>query len=404
VAECPEGREALAQALEARRKGALNGESVPAAAAERMSRLVENLQAMIEPEARRMAGLDHKGSAPIDGGLVALIGRLAAAERDQLADLVMLDGHRGMVKPLHISVEEFRGLLDEFAGEQTVARRKLILHMQEQFRKRGIEMSCDTIEERFRAEPSVRTIPHCTRLILRDLGDEFRTGLIPIERLVGDEDPDRWLARAEEKLKFRSQSAMHQAIAEATGLTYDCIHKALSGARKAKRIQKEIKGCLDGWLATAERGEDIPAREDHRGMPVEQVRALLPGLIAAFQTKESVYRAISERTGVRPGSVRRYFQNDGRLKFAPLSVHRVAQELSCAPPQELPAAQPPPARRIERLTSVARIACRTRLALEQWLRHNGDPDLHRRFKEMRLALIMKLDERRHSRRAAAAAL
>jgi hypothetical protein len=310
----------------------------------------------------------------------------------------MLNGHRRFVQERYISVEEFQRLVENFAGDQTVARRKLIEHIRKEFRRRGIEMSCATIEERFRSNPSVRTIPRCVKQIFEDLGQEYRTGLIPIEKMVGEREPEQWLEQTREKLDFRSHSSMHKAIAEATDLTYDCIHKALSGSEKAKRIQRQIKICLEDWLEAVERGEDLEVDDDYRGIPVEQVAALMPGMLEAFDSKEAVYRAISDRTGLRPGSIRRYFQSDGRLKFAPLSVYRAALRLGGDPAQDVDSRNEEPA--VEDAEPIQQESISDLSARLERISKRRDAEaernLRKRFKSLRLALIKKLASRRAS--------
>jgi len=334
---------------------------------------LERLEGLCEDLASKLASGPAKAS-PSWREVAESVRKLPEQERDALADMVLLDGHRAFVQRRYIGVEEFQRLLREFAGDQTVARKKLISHLREEFRRRGIDMSCDTIEERFRARPTVRSMPYCVKHILRNLGEEFRTGLIPIEKLVGNEEPDVWLERAQKRLRFRSQSAMHKAIAAATGIRYDSVHKALSGRRKAKRIQAAIKTCLDGWLQKAEHGEEPDIDERYQGVPVEEMCELLPALL---------------------------FHNDGLLKFAPLRVYRVARQLAqeapLAPPRQ-PAA--PPRRPVDRVQQLAREAAR---ALDRWRRCKDDLELEREFKDLRRELIVRLKERRGRRRTAAAA-
>ena len=389
------------------RRGQLNGERVRSEVWERMERLRKNLIENLQPEAHRLAGAGSRVPTTVRGAALArLVKALPQEHRDCLADLVLLGGHRDMVEARKMSVEEFQHLLREFAGTQTVARKKLVAHLRRELLRRGINMSHETIEERFRSHPSVRTMPCCVRWIFRGLGNEFRTGLILIEEMVGKEDPDQWLRRVQRFLKFRSQSAMHKAIAGAGRLSYDCIHKALAGKRKAKRIQVDIKRCLDEWVARAQCGQEIGVAEDQLGVPVEEVGTLMPSLRQRFRTKEAIYRAISERTGIRTGSIRRYFQNDGQLKFAPLPVYRVARQLSespiPAPVEEPPAARPRASRSASPCAAdpaerMARMASR---ALTKWRENRADRDLEMKFKELRRRLIMELSAR-HRRNGAA---
>ena len=405
-------------------QGALDGEMAPVEAVDGMESLDEALVGTIRAQ---VAQVSEKGVS--GGGLAELIEGLSEESKGHLADQVLLSGHGGVVKPRLMGVEEFQGLLREFAGTQTVARQKLIAHLQKELARRGIEMSCQTIQERFRSSPAVRTMPYCVKEVFRGLGDEFRTGLVPISELVGDRAPDAWLREAQEKLQFRSQSAMHKAIADASDLTYDCVHKALSGRRKAKRIQVGVKNCLHEWLRRAVAGETLEIDEECRGVPVADMCVLMPKLLPAFGTKEAVYRYVAAKTGLRTGSIRRYFQNDGQLKHAPLSVYRVAQEAVAQVPAEAiaraatrPAVRKRPARaRAKRKASPTRavpdvgergpsarelkermgeIAEAAEKALERWRRDRQDEELEMEFKELRRALIMKVRQRRSKESAA----
>ena len=347
----------------------------------------------IEPEARRLCGSGESVRRPVDERrLAAVVAGLSEDRRDWLADLVVLDGQRDLLKPRKMSVCEFQQMLRAFAGNQTIARKKLIGHLRQELLRRGIDMSGETIEERFRANPTVRTMPYCVKQILKGLSDEFRTGLVPIQELIGEEDADRWLRHTQRRLMFRSQSAMHKAIADATGLTYESVHKALAGRKKAKRIQVRVKLCLDEWLRKAEKGEDVAVDERYKGVPVEQMCAFMPRLRESFRTKEAIYRFISEKTGVQARSIRRYFQNDGQLKFAPLSTYRVAKQLASGEIQVVLADSPAPRRR--GLGAAGRMAKKTQRALDRWRHQRDNEELARDFKELRRKLIIRLKERR----------
>jgi len=240
LGDSPQSCAHIAAVLRAYRRGELNGELVDAGALERLEGLCEDL-------ASKLASGPAKAS-PSWREVAESVRKLPEQERDALADMVLLDGHRAFVQRRYIGVEEFQRLLREFAGDQTVARKKLISHLREEFRRRGIDMSCDTIEERFRARPTVRSMPYCVKHILRNLGEEFRTGLIPIEKLVGNEEPDVWLERARKRLRFRSQSAMHKAIAAATGIRYDSVQsRTLTSATRGCRWRRSASFCRPCW-------------------------------------------------------------------------------------------------------------------------------------------------------------
>lgn len=309
------------------RRGKSRSAVVDEAVVERLRGVTGALMGEIRGPLAELEGNGSPGPATPDA-LAELIRGLEQRQRETIADTVARGSQKDLLAQRYVSVVEFQRMLREFAGGQTIARGRLIQCIKEEFRKRGIHMSADAIEERLRPNSSVRTMPYCIKEIFEELGEECLTGLIPLEELVGDEDPDLWLERVRATLLFRSHSSMHRAVAKATGLKYDSVHKALSGRRKAKRIQKQIKTCLDQWLEAAQKGEDIPVEGLYRGVPVERLCALLRVLDKTFRSREHLYRVVAESTGINNGSIRRYFQENGQLRHAPLEVYRTARQLA----------------------------------------------------------------------------
>jgi len=222
---------------------------------------------------------------------------------------------------------------------------------------------------------------------------QSRSVLMPIESLTGEEQPDLWLERTRRKLLFRSHSAMHKAIAEATGLKYDCVHKALGSKRKARRIQADIKRCLDGWLETAEKGGELDIDDSYRGVPLEDVQALLPALLRKFQTKEHLCSFMSRETGLRIGSVRRYFQTGGQLRYAPVTIYKWARRLA---EDGAPLKRGNSYLADQRTRQVAsEIARRANEALTRW-QSEQDEEYEIEYRYLRRALIAIIKEQRVS--------
>lgn len=332
---------------------------------------------------------------------------LDEADRDTVADTVECNGHRAFLESRYITVGQFMELLGERKGAGEPDPDRLGRYLRKEFENRGYDMSEKSVRALLAGESSEGRVPYCARRIMCGAGEALAGGLIALEDLVGDRAPDDWLEQARIELKFRSHSAMHKAIADATSLKYDCVHKALSGRKKAKRIQAEIKHCLDGWLAAVREGRDLDISDHYRAVPVAETCALLPELERWFRTKEDIYRTIAEKTGTKSGSVRRYFQDCGQLKYAPLTVYHCAKDLASG---KLAAA--PPVRRAERRAHTSyladggtrmaalRLAARTREALERWRSSGDDTDLEVAFRELRLALIITMKEQRCTARAA----
>lgn len=211
--------------------------------------------------------------------------------------------------------------------------------------------------------------------------------LIPLTELTGDAEPDDWLENARQTLLFRSHCAMHRALAEATGLKYSSIHKALSGKEKANRIRAPIKHYLDRWLQRVKEGKEIHVDDSHRAVPVERVQKLLPRLERKFRTKEELYRCIAKHTSAGLASVRRYFLDSGQLKHAPLEVYRFARKLA----RQMPENDDPDSylsdRRIRQAAS--RIAREANEALKYW-RAAHDREAKSEYRDLRYALIATL--------------
>ena len=320
----------------------------------------------------------------------ALRARLAEQPDDVLdavADRLLLGEHARFIQRRYMDAGRLRAILRQREDDGDFALVKLVPFLRRELKRRGYAVGPRELQDFFAEESEARGVPYCLGHIVRGLNGEFRKGLISFEELTGDRDPDEWLEEARQKLLFRSHSAMHKAIAQATSLKYDCIHKALSGKKKARRIQAEIKYCLNRWLRAIreDREPDIP--DEHRGVPVEWTCTLMPELEEQFDTKEEIYRRISDETGVKKGSVRRYFQQNGQLKYAPLSVYRCARQMTdeqATPRSYL----------LDRQTCrVAwQLARKAKEARRRWRMGGDEPELELEFRETRRMLIAAMKE------------
>ncbi len=367
-----------------------SGSEAPPPASTTMHNLLSDLQSKV----RELLGAHFDAANCTDNS--ALLDGVSSAPEAQvrrLADAIVLDGHRRFLKPRYIRAAEFRNLLEELQEEEPFSLVKLVPHLQEELRRRGYEFSRKRIRAFFQDEPPPQGIPACIEVILRGLGDEWRTHLVPLEQLCGEEDPDRWLERIRKKLLFRSHCAMHRAIAGKTSLTYCCVHKALSGRRKAKRVQLEIKQCLEGWLEAVEQGQDPDIEDEYRAVPVEWTARLMAELVEQLGTKQQVYELISEQTGRRTGSIRRYFHTNSQLKHAPIAVYRIALEMADKAPRSRQGRSYLADRQTRRVA--AKLAGRARAALKQW-RQRDDGSAHQaEFFQLRRKLIVAIKEGWH---------
>jgi len=324
--EDTDDQQRLTAVLDAISRGESSRRAVPAGAADAAADLVESLRQRVLQGADGVLQATSTDMPCRD--LAGALGDLDDVVRDTVADYVAQNGHRGYLRSRFITVDDFRQMLKEREDGGRLSLVKFIPFLHAKFAERGYDESEETIRSWFDTAEGDAQVPYCARAIMRGVNGEFKSFLIPIQKMVGDADPDEWLEGARQALQFRSHSAMHKALAAATGLKYDCVHKALSGKKKAKRVRSELKHCLDLWLVSVKSTGDAAIPDEYRGVPVQDMEALLPQLRQRFATKEQMYAAIADHTGMRSGSVRRYFQDSGQLKCAPLNVYRCALGMS----------------------------------------------------------------------------
>jgi len=209
--------------------------------------------------------------------------------------------------------------------------------------------------------------------------------LVPVEDVTGGEKLSDWLETVRCRLRLRSHCAMHRAISAQTGLKYDTVHKALTPSTGAKRLRGEIVECLQSWLREAASGEALDIPDELRGEPAENLHGSMPALLKLMGTKQAVYERVGRETGIRPGTIRRYFQQCGPVKTAPLVVVRCVRELQALAEEGAPAAHAsPPRGRRGQTNALARLATE---ALREWRRSGGCPEMESRYRALRRDLI-----------------
>ncbi len=225
------------------------------------------------------------------------------------------------------------------------------------------------------------------------MGQKASIPRIPWRVLVGDQDPGDWLEATRSALLFRSHSAMHRAIAGATGLGYHTVHKCLCGGRRPCRIPAAAADCLRGWLNCLEEGTSPGIPDEFLAVPTEQMVGLLPALLERFGLKSAVYEAVAERTGVLPTTVRRYFNDHNPLRAAPLAVYRAAKKLADAPQERGPEQSYLADERTRQVAQELSGRCRAMLML--W-KEDDDPFLEMEYRQLRRALITAIKEGREA--------
>ena len=320
--------------------------------------------------------------------LAKALASLPADDRSNLAGAVNRTPHRQFLAPRELPVSEFHKVLKAYAGEQTIARARLVAHLHKVLRKRGIRMSPDSIEERLRSTTKVRRVPACLVEIVRSLDDRFLTGLVPIETMAGEEEPREWLDKRRGMFCFRSRNAMHKAIAEATSCNYESVHKALTRPRKGQRVQLEIRNIIADWEKIAARGEPLPVKPQYLGVPLQKLSPVLTEIECLYVSRVRMCREVARGLHVKPSAVRKWLREDNGNNCLSMEA---AQSLEQLLQQKRTRAQ----KRSYLTTKATRrlaaeLSHKAEKARAAWGRNRQDPSLRDAFRRLRLRLIIAI--------------
>ncbi len=364
--------------------------TAPIAALDAVEELVSDLARSIH------RGLGKRGRLSLGNGcvkrLIAAVGKLNATKRDAMSEEITAGRQGEFLRTQDLPIEDFHRALENYAQGQTLARSKLIAHLRRELAKRGLKMSRASIEERFRRNTKVRTVPPRLVAVVADLDSSFRTGLVEIEELTGKEPPGEWLEACREELGFRSKNAMHRALAESTSVRYETVHKALTNPRPGQRLQREIVDTISAWREAARRGERLPVSPEYLRGHSSEVPGLLRRLSRQSRSRREAMRSGARALGVGPGKkMRRTMDSDGQdaHDFSQRSVRQL---------KELVKTREGNSRRPSYLTGgsakkTARLFARkAQAAREQWQMDPENAHLKSTFRRTRLELIMAMKE------------
>ncbi|HRU04986.1 MAG TPA: hypothetical protein P5137_04325 [Candidatus Brocadiia bacterium] len=365
--------------------------TAPAEIADALTQMTGELAALVRDKAN---GALPKTARKNGAALVEAVRALPAEKRAAVASHLAQSEHGRFLKPAEISVQEFQRLLKERSKGQTVARSKLVRFIQEEARKAGVDMSLDAIEERLRSNTKVRAVPACFAAIIENLDNRFLTGLTPIEKMTGDADPQEWLEARRRQLGFRSHNAMHKAVAQASGLNYEAVHKALTRPRNGQRIQDRIREVFEKWTAEAGAGRlPSPPAASSRvvAAPAAEVRQTLEDLARFFDTRAALCLAAAAALGAPSSVVQQFLASpDSPASFTAAglrSLKALLRQKRKAPLRISYLASEATRRLAQDLT--AQVG-----AVRAALKNTPDsPSLRRAFKSLRLQLIMAMKQR-----------
>ena len=218
-------------------------------------------------------------------------------------------------------------------------------------------------------------------------GKPPRGEMISVTEITFTHDPSEWFQDVCSKLCFKSQAAMHRAIALATGIKYDTVHKALTRCTPGRRIRAEIKDCLTRWLARHEKGLRPDTDLSLLSVPADEARGVLRALRYSYADFENALAEASQVSGSSRATLLRYLSDSEEKPFPAEGYDALAHLLQ--------------RRRMmfrvmsylsddEKRTRVQRLSARLREFLARWRENPARTAFHHRFRELRLQLIAEM--------------
>jgi len=333
---------------------------------------------------------DKDGAGPTR--VVKVLAQLDENARRRIVEQVN-GTHRPFLRAAEVPVEAFHKALDAYAAGQSLSRGRLVQHLQAELLRRGVHLSAASIEERLRRNTKVRTVPAALMEIVASLGAEFRSGLVPLATFTGAEDPAAWLEHCRQTLGFPSKNALHKALAAATGVNYETVHKALTRPQADRRVRVEIRDTLLDWLERVRNGQPLPVEPaaPRRTRPRADLRKLLRRLEACYDDPENLYADAARAVGLSPEAIRKVHREGGAAQIAPEHLAALRELLK----NRRRARRPRSYLRNPRIRRTAlRLARRIEEARQAWMAHPHDDALRRAFRRLRLQMIITLKQGR----------
>jgi hypothetical protein len=183
---------------------------------------------------------------------------------------------------------------------------------------------------------------------------------------------------------------MHRALAQATTVNYETVHKALTNPRPGQRLQKEIIDTLLAWREAVRRGERLPV--DARllaGRSGGEVTGLLRRLSRQARSASELYRAGARALGVGPATVRSAVAGGGDRSFSARGVKSLKELVK----QRENAGRQRTYLNAPTIRSAARqLAHRAEQARARWQAEPNNRALKNAFMVRRLELIVAIKE------------
>jgi hypothetical protein len=338
----------------------------------------------------RLNGQLPRGEPHVTPAIVKALKTLDSARLSVIASEVSAGKHAHFLKSREVPIADFHAALKAYGGDQSIARGKLVEHVRGELEKRGISISPVSIEERLRRNTKVRSVPLAMLEIVRNLGPSFKSGLVPIETLTDGQDPTAWLESCREALGFRSKNAVHKALAQATGVNYETVHKALTNPCIGQRIRIELRDCLLQWLDKTKRGEalPVPRMPALQNGPAHVIRPLLKELAAFYPCVNAMCREAATTLNLCAASVRKIYEGGSNGQATEEGITALRELLETRKVR-------PPATSYLRDRTVRRFAMRLSEKAEQVRRaweEKKDESLRETFKRLRLKMIVALKE------------
>ena len=180
---------------------------------------------------------------------------------------------------------------------------------------------------------------------------------------------------------------MHKAIAKATGIKYDTVHKALTQPRPERRIRVEIKNCIEHWLERDARG--LPPNVDLSLLAISStaVQQILRELRFCYADPQAALAEAAQVSGTTRATLQKYLDGYETKAFRADSYkalkqllhrrRRMFQVLSYLNSEE-------------KRARVRQLNARLREFLVRWQANPSRVTFRHRFRELRLQLIAEI--------------
>lgn len=211
--------------------------------------------------------------------------------------------------------------------------------------------------------------------------------MVAVCEITHGHEPRAWLETLRERLGFKSQSAMHKAIAKSTGIKYDTVHKALTQPRPERRVRLEIKQCIEHWIERSAKGLRPDVDFSLLVVSPAATQQILRELRFCYVDQQTALAEAAQVSGSTRATLQKYLDGEEEKPFPADSYDALVQLLDRR-------------RRMfqvlsylsndEKRAKVQRLNARLREFLARWRANPSRVAFRHRFRELRLQMIAEI--------------